>query len=122
MQKTMTMKGKLSLSELLMADENEEITVKQENVKYAKLLSMDFDETLREKLLKKEFALRKKQPEPWTKTKYRPFANFKARRSELDQALETKQAKANKKALAKKAGTVKSKAKPKIAKQKARKK
>ncbi len=33
-------------------------------------------EALRQKLLKEEFKLRKKQPEAWTKTKYRKFALF----------------------------------------------
>ncbi len=48
-----------------------------------RLLSMDDDmeyetptmnETLRAKLLKEEFKLRKKQPTAWTKTKYRKYA------------------------------------------------
>jgi len=40
---------------------------------------MDLDPTeeeMRLKLLEEEFKLRKKQPEPWTKTKYRKYANF----------------------------------------------
>ena len=32
------------------------------------------DETMRHKLLKEEFKLRKKQPTAWTKTKYRKYA------------------------------------------------
>ena len=34
------------------------------------------DEEARLKLLEEEFKLRKKQPEAWTKTKYRKYANF----------------------------------------------
>ena len=34
------------------------------------------DEEMRMKLLEEEFKLRKKQPEAWTKTKYRKYANF----------------------------------------------
>jgi len=34
------------------------------------------DESLRQKLLQEEFKMRKKQPQAWTKTKYRRFANF----------------------------------------------
>jgi hypothetical protein len=37
-------------------------------------------EELRLKLLEEEFKLRKKQPTPWTKTKFRPFANFKTKK------------------------------------------
>ena len=36
-------------------------------------------EKLRLLLLKEEEKLRKKQPEAWTKTKYRPYANFRTR-------------------------------------------
>lgn len=36
-------------------------------------------EELRHKLLQEELRLRKKQPEAWTKTKFRPYANFKTR-------------------------------------------
>ncbi len=43
---------------------------------------MEIDEKLRLKLLEEEFKLREKQPEAWTKTKYRPYANFKTRKSE----------------------------------------
>jgi len=38
---------------------------------------MQVDEKLRLKLLKEEFKLRKMQPTPWTKTKYRAYANFR---------------------------------------------
>jgi len=41
-------------------------------------------EELRLKLLAEEFKLRKKQPEAWTKTKYRPFANFRTKKAETD--------------------------------------
>jgi len=37
-------------------------------------------ENLRLKLLEEEFKMRKKQPTAWTKTKFRPFANFKTRK------------------------------------------
>lgn len=36
----------------------------------------NMDEAMRLKLLEEEFKLRKKQPEAWTKTKYRKYANF----------------------------------------------
>ncbi|MEK6941753.1 MAG: hypothetical protein AABW85_02765 [archaeon] len=39
-------------------------------------------EELRLKLLKQEFRLRKKQPEAWTKTKFRKYANFRTKRKE----------------------------------------
>jgi len=39
-------------------------------------LDMGVDEEMRQKLLAEEFKLRKKQPEAWTKTKYRKYANF----------------------------------------------
>ncbi|MCD6434638.1 MAG: hypothetical protein J7L14_03425 [Candidatus Diapherotrites archaeon] len=38
------------------------------------------DEETRLKLLEEEFRMRKKQPEAWTKTKYRKYANFVGRR------------------------------------------
>lgn len=41
-------------------------------------------EELRLKLLEQEFKLRKKQPTAWTKTKYRPFANFKTNKSKKE--------------------------------------
>jgi len=41
-------------------------------------------EELRLKLLKEEFKLRKKQPEPWTKTKFRPYANFRRKKVEAE--------------------------------------
>ncbi len=43
---------------------------------------MDFmkpSEEMRLKLLQEEFRLRKKQPQAWTKTKYRAYANFRSR-------------------------------------------
>lgn len=39
-------------------------------------LDVGVDEALRQKLLDEEFKMRKKQPEAWTKTKYRKYANF----------------------------------------------
>ncbi len=46
------------------------------------LLGLESSETFRVKLLKQEFKLRKKQPEAWTKTKYRPYANFRTKKKE----------------------------------------
>jgi len=46
------------------------------------LLGMESTEEFRQKLLKQEFKLRKKQPEAWTKTKYRPYANFRTKKKE----------------------------------------
>ncbi|MDO8627942.1 MAG: hypothetical protein Q7K42_05735, partial [Candidatus Diapherotrites archaeon] len=40
------------------------------------------DDEIRLKLLAAEQVLRKKQPEPWTKTKYRAYANFKTKKKE----------------------------------------
>lgn len=40
------------------------------------LLDLGVDEEMRLKLLKEESKLRKKQPEAWTKTKFRKYANF----------------------------------------------
>ncbi|NMA44680.1 MAG: hypothetical protein GX950_02605 [Candidatus Diapherotrites archaeon] len=40
------------------------------------LLKMDVDESLRLQLLAEEKKMRKKQPEAWTKTKFRKYANF----------------------------------------------
>ncbi|MBI5553901.1 MAG: hypothetical protein HY917_04130 [Candidatus Diapherotrites archaeon] len=39
-------------------------------------------EEMRLKLLQEEFKLRKKQPEAWTKSKFRPYANFRSKRLE----------------------------------------
>jgi len=39
-------------------------------------------EELRLKLLEEEFKLRQKQPQAWTKTKYRPYANFRRPKTE----------------------------------------
>ena len=41
---------------------------------------LEISERMRLKLLKEEFAMRKKQPTAWTKTKYRPFANFRTKK------------------------------------------
>lgn len=40
---------------------------------------MNVSETLRKKLLAEELKLRSAQPTAWTKTKFRPYANFKTR-------------------------------------------
>ena len=40
------------------------------------LLNLSVDEKLRSKLLAEEQKLRSKQPEAWTKTKFRKYANF----------------------------------------------
>lgn len=39
-------------------------------------LPIKVSEELRQKLLKEERKMRSKQPEAWTKTKYRKYANF----------------------------------------------
>ena len=41
---------------------------------------VEVSEAMRLKLLAEEFKLRKKQPTAWTKTKFRPFANFKTKK------------------------------------------
>ena len=46
------------------------------------LIGLESSEGFRVKLLKQEFKLRKKQPEAWTKTKYRPYANFRTKKRE----------------------------------------
>ncbi len=43
-------------------------------------LGLEATEEFRLKLLKQEFKKRKAQPEPWTKTKYRPYANFRTKK------------------------------------------
>jgi len=40
------------------------------------LLNVGVDEELRIKLLEEEQKMRSKQPEAWTKTKFRKYANF----------------------------------------------
>jgi hypothetical protein len=40
------------------------------------LLNLGVDEKMRLKLLEEESKLRAKQPEAWTKTKFRKYANF----------------------------------------------
>jgi len=40
------------------------------------LLDMEVDEKMRQALLDEEQKMRQKQPEPWTKTKFRKYANF----------------------------------------------
>ncbi len=41
-------------------------------------------EELRLKLLQEEFKLRSKQPTAWTKTKFRPYANFRRPKSTIE--------------------------------------
>ncbi|PIN85252.1 MAG: hypothetical protein COV47_03285 [Candidatus Diapherotrites archaeon CG11_big_fil_rev_8_21_14_0_20_37_9] len=43
-------------------------------------LGLEASEELRQELLTQEFKMRKKQPEAWTKTKYRPYANFRTKK------------------------------------------
>ena len=42
------------------------------------------EDQIRLKLLAEEFKLRKKQPEAWTKTKYRKYANFGVNRKKAE--------------------------------------
>lgn len=51
-------------------------------VSLSEMLGMEANENFRVKLLKQELKMRKKQPEAWTKTKYRPYANFRAKKKE----------------------------------------
>ncbi len=48
---------------------------------------MDVDESLREQLLSEELKLRSKQPEAWTKTKFRKYANFGRNRKKTAEEL-----------------------------------
>lgn len=48
------------------------------------LLDLGVDEKLRLKLLEEESKMRSKQPEAWTKTKFRKYANFGKNRSKED--------------------------------------
>ncbi len=50
----------------------------------ASRLGMGVDEEMRLALLQEEFKMRKKQPEPWTKTKYRKYANFGLNRTKRE--------------------------------------
>ena len=49
------------------------------------LLDIGVDEKLRLKLLEEEQKLRSKQPEAWTKTKFRKYANFGRNRQRADE-------------------------------------
>lgn len=49
-------------------------------------MKVEVTEQLRLKLLEEEFKLRAKQPTAWTKTKFRPYANF--RRPKTEQVVE----------------------------------
>lgn len=48
---------------------------------------MDVDESLRVQLLSEELKLRSKQPEAWTKTKFRKYANFGRNRKKTAEEL-----------------------------------
>ena len=51
------------------------------------LLNMGVDESLRLDLLAQEQKLRSKQPEAWTKTKFRKYANFGRNRKKEDETV-----------------------------------
>ncbi len=51
---------------------------------YINPFGITVDEKLVKKLLEKEFEMRAKQPEPWTKTKYRPYAKMRTKKSKKD--------------------------------------
>jgi hypothetical protein len=51
------------------------------------LLNMDVDESLRIQLLAEEKKMRQKQPEAWTKTKFRKYANFGRNRKKTAEEL-----------------------------------
>lgn len=55
-------------------------------MKLEELLNANVNEELRLRLLEEERRLRARQPEPWTKTKYRKYASFGRTKSELEQA------------------------------------
>ncbi len=48
------------------------------------LLDLGVDESMRLKLLEEEKKLRSKQPQAWTKTKFRKYANFGRNRVKKD--------------------------------------
>ena len=45
-------------------------------------MRIEVTEEMRQKLLEEEFAMRSKQPTAWTKTKFRPYANFRRPKTE----------------------------------------
>ncbi|MGI6589197.1 MAG: hypothetical protein ACOX1V_00870 [Candidatus Iainarchaeum sp.] len=64
------------------------------------LLKMDVDEEMRLNLLSQEMKMRSKQPEAWTKTKFRKYANFGRNRNKTAEEIlnaEPKSSKALKK-------------------------
>ena len=65
------------------------------------LLNMGVDEELRLKLLQEEQKMRSKQPEAWTKAKFRKYANFGRNRNKTAEDILSDDAK-NEKILAKK--------------------
>ncbi len=44
------------------------------------VIKFEVNEEIRQKLLEEERKLRARQPEPWTKTKFRRYANFGRKR------------------------------------------
>jgi hypothetical protein len=54
------------------------------------LLDLGVDEKMRLKLLQEEQKLRSKQPEAWTKTKFRKYANFGRNRVKEEPSLVSK--------------------------------
>lgn len=62
------------------------------------LLNMEVDESLRQELLTQELKMRSKQPESWTKTKFRKYSNFGRNRKKTAEELlgiDTKAIKSN---------------------------
>ncbi len=57
---------------------------------------LNVTEKMRMELLKEEFKLRSSQPEAWTKTKYRKYANFGRTKREKEEENKAKQAKVEK--------------------------
>jgi len=51
------------------------------------LLDLKVDESMRLKLLSEEQKMRSKQPEAWTKTKFRKYANFGRNRNKTAEEL-----------------------------------
>jgi len=89
-------------------------------------LPIKVDEGTRLKLLQEEFKMRSKQPEPWTKTKYRKYANFGRIKTKDEDTKAAGKAKAKrapgKKASGKKRKTARAKRTAKKASRPARKK
>lgn len=60
------------------------------------LLRMDVDEEMRMSLLSQEMKMRSKQPEAWTKTKFRKYANFGRNRNKSVEEILGSEPKSNK--------------------------